>query len=250
VNTTAVVSRPTTGPTSGPDPLTGPITGRRSSPLRRFFGVVARPQSYRNLAYLLVGLPLGTLWFALLVTLLSTSVSLLVVALIGLPLLVGTWYAVRAGANVERVVADTLLDQPIPRAPLAGPPGNLWVRCKAMTGDRRRWRELGFLLARFPAGIATFTAAVTALAVPVLVAYTPIHGRYVDQDFGDWFWSSELEHFASTSAWSWLLVPLGLGLMFVAFHLLNALARACGRWAVAWLGDDQVGLPASVAPPR
>ena len=27
--------------------------------VRRFFGVVARPQSYRNIAYLLLGLPLG-----------------------------------------------------------------------------------------------------------------------------------------------------------------------------------------------
>ena len=33
---------------------------RDGSPLRRFFGVVAEPQSYRNLAYLLLGLPLGT----------------------------------------------------------------------------------------------------------------------------------------------------------------------------------------------
>jgi hypothetical protein len=66
------------------------------SPRRRFFGVVAQPQSYRNLAYLLLGLPLGTLWFSVLVTLASVSVSMLVVALLGIPLLIGTWYAVRA----------------------------------------------------------------------------------------------------------------------------------------------------------
>ena len=90
----------------------------------------------------------------------------------------------------------------------------------------------------------------TALAVPVLVASAPIHARYVGQDFGDWFWSSELEHFASRSPWSWLLVPLGVGLVFVAFHLLNALARACGRWAAAWLGEDVPVVPGPTAPPR
>src|SRR6186997_797838 len=78
---------------------------------RRFFGVVARPQTYRNIGYLLLGLPLGTLWFSILVTLTSVSVSMLVVALLGIPLLVASWYAVRAFANVERGVADVLLDE-------------------------------------------------------------------------------------------------------------------------------------------
>ena len=79
-----------------------PTEAARPWPLRRFFGVVARPQSYRNITYLLLGLPFATLWFGVLVTLASVSVSMLVVALLGIPLLVGTWYAVRAFANVER----------------------------------------------------------------------------------------------------------------------------------------------------
>jgi hypothetical protein len=44
-----------------------------------------------------------------------------------------------------------------------------------------------------------------------------------------------MEHVASSSPWSWLLVPIGLGLMIAVFHLLNALAKACGRWTAAWL---------------
>jgi hypothetical protein len=226
---TTIVPRPTTTLDAGP----------RTSPLRRFFGVVTRPQSYRNLGYLLLGLPLGTLWFAVLVSALSVSASLLVVALLGVPLLLGTWYVVRAFANVERGVANGLLDQDLPQAPLAsGHRGNLWVRLKALSRERDRWRELGLLLLRFPAGIATFTIAVTALAVPLIVAYAPFSARYVDDSFGDWFWSDELERFA-TSAWSWFLVPLGLGLLFVAFHLMNGLAKACGRWAAAWLDADK-----------
>jgi hypothetical protein len=27
-------------------------------------------------------------------------------------------------------------------------------------------------------------------------------------------------------------------MLFAAFHLLNALAKACGRWTAAWLGID------------
>ena len=210
------------------------------SPLRRFFGVVAQPQSYRNRAYLLLGLPLGTLWFSVLVTLASVSVSMLVVALLGIPLLIGTWYAVRAVANVERAVTSALLEQHLDQAPMAaGVSGNLWVRLRDMSRDRARWRELGYLMLRFPAGIATFTLAVTALTVPVITAYTPIYARFVDESFGDWFWSSELQDFASNSPWSWSLIPLGLALLFAAFHALNALSRACGAWTAAWLGGDR-----------
>jgi hypothetical protein len=210
-----------------------------SSPAGRFFGVAARAQSYRNIAYLLLGLPLGTLWFSVLVTVASVSVSMLVVALLGIPMLIGMWYAVRAFANVERSAANVLLGGHIAHAPVAaGVKGNLWVRLRAMSRDRDRWRELGYLMLRFPAGIATFTAATAALAAPLWVVWAPFHARLVDDHpFGDWAGSSRLEDL-TTSPWSWLLVPLGVALLFVAFHAMNALARACGRWTTAWLGRD------------
>jgi len=209
------------------------------TPVHRFFGVLTRPQSYRNIVYLLLGLPLGTLWFSVLVTVASVSVSMLVVALLGIPMLIGMWYAVRAFANVERAVAGGLLDTHVDQAPMAaGVSGNLWARFKGMSGDRARWREFGYLMLRFPAGIATFTLAVTALTVPVFVAYAPIYARYVDDSddaFGNWFWSTELHDFVGNNPWSWALIPAGIALLFAAFHGLNALARACGRWTAAWL---------------
>ena len=44
-----------------------------ASAVRRFFGVVARSRSYRSIAYLVLGLPLGTVWFTVLVTGLSLA---------------------------------------------------------------------------------------------------------------------------------------------------------------------------------
>jgi hypothetical protein len=217
--------------------LTKPTANARS-PLHRFFAVAARAQSYRNIAYLLLGLVLGTLWFSVLITVVATSASLIVVALLGIPMLYATWYVIRAFANVERYVADALLRQTIPMAPMAsGNRGNVWLRLKAMSREPARWRELWFLLLRFPVGIATFTAAVTLLATPLMIVYAPFHARYVEEiePFGNWFGSSELEDLAGGSAWSWLLVPLGVIALFGAFHALNALAKACGRWASSWL---------------
>lgn len=84
----------------------------------------------------------------------------------------------------------------------------MWVRLTSMSRKRARWRELGDLLLRFPVGVATVAVAVTAVATPAVVADARIHARYVDDSFGDWFWSTELEHFAARSPWSWFLVPL------------------------------------------
>ena len=68
----------------------------RNSQLRRWFGVVTAARTYRNLAFLLLGLPLGTLWFTLVVTGVTVSASMIVVALIGIPMLLGMWYVTRA----------------------------------------------------------------------------------------------------------------------------------------------------------
>jgi hypothetical protein len=203
-------------------------------PWRRFVSVVTQPASYRRIAYLLLGLPLGTLWFAVLVSAITTSISLLVVALVGIPMLWATWHAVRAFANVERHAVNVLLDRQVPTVPEAGGKGNVWVRLRSMTCQRDRWRELGYLFLRFPAGIATFTIAVVALTTPVTIALAPLQARIADHPFGDWALSSRMET-AAASPWSWLLVPLGAAMLVLAFHLLNRLADACGDLTAAWL---------------
>ena len=235
---TAITSHPTV-------PTNTPGISRRS-PMRRFFGVVAQGQSYRNVGYLLLGLALATVWLAVLVTALSVSLSLVVVALLGIPLLLGTWYVVRAFANVERGLANVLLGQHLRSAPMASRHrGNPWARLVAMSRERSRWRELAYLFVRIPVGIATFAIAVVALAVPLAIVWTPIHARQVD-DFGNWSGSSEL-HDVASSAWAWGLVPLGLGLVVVSMHLLNALARRCGRWSAGWLDIDRQRTGADLA---
>ena len=212
----------------------------RTPPVRRFLGVAVQPHSYRNIAYLLLGLPLGTAWFAVLISGLSVAISMLVVALLGIPMLMGIWYITRSFANVERGIANMLLGRHLPLMPIASPVhGNLWVRLRSMTSDRARWRELGYLVLRFPVGLATFTAAVTALTTPVMVAYAPFSARYDDNHpFGDWTLSSAMEDVAN-SPWSWFFVPLGLTMLITSFHLMNTLANACGRWTTAWLGVDE-----------
>ena len=223
---TTIVARPT----SRHDTSTG-----RTSPLRRFVGVVAQRDSYRNIAFLLIGLPLGTIWFTVLVSGVSVAVSLLVVVLLGIPMLLGLWYVTRSFANVERRVTNALMGTRLPRSPMNSPRGNVWVRLRSMAHDGNRWRELGYLMLRFPLGVVTFTAAATAIATPFLMAYARSWLATDEQPFGDWALSSRMEDVASGSPWSWLLVPFGLVMLVVSFHVMNVLAGVCRRIATALL---------------
>jgi hypothetical protein len=209
-------------------------TAAERSPMRRFFGVVGQAQSYRNIGYLMLGLVLATAWFTLLVTALSVSLSLVVVALLGIPLLLGTWYAVRAFANIERGLANVLLGTNLSPAPMASRQrGNVWERLVGMSRERSRWREFAYLFVRIPVGIATFVITIVALAVPHALMWAPIEAHRVD-DVGTWSGSAEL-HDAASSPWAWSLIPLGLGLLVVSIHLLNGLAGRCGRWTAGQL---------------
>jgi hypothetical protein len=48
-----------------------------------------------------------------------------------------------------------------------------------------------------------------------------------------------MDDVATTPIWSWLLVPLGAVMLIGSLHLLNLLARACGRFATTGLAGDR-----------
>lgn len=213
------------------------ITGGRTS----FFGVIAKPQTYRNIVYLLLGLPLGIVYFTVLVTGVSVGLSMLVVALTGIPILIGLWYVVRGFMRFERGLAVGLLDVDI--APLSPTPtwtGGLWQQFKALMRHKPTWLGVQYLLLRFPAGIATFVVAVTLIATSLSLAFAPTYMWTSD----DLTWAGrEIDPFP----WSFALIPIGFVLVFVSLHLMNALASGCGRWARSSLGGS---LPPPLSEPR
>jgi hypothetical protein len=189
------------------------------------FGVIAEPASYRNILYLLLGLPLGTLYFTVIVTGLSLGVGIMVLALLGIPLLIGLWYLNRAFMRVERGLAVGLLGEQIdPVPPTPAWPGGLWRHFKAVIADRYGWKGMLYLLLRFPVGIFTFTLAVTLVSTSLGLTFAPTY-----------MWTgTDIEWFGTTVdpyPWSFALVPIGIALTFVSLHAMNALAGACGRWA-------------------
>ena len=129
-------------------------------------GPYSEPRTYRIVVYLLVGLGMGILDFTLLVTGFSLGLGLMV-TIIGIPVLVGTFLVARGLAILERRLAVALLDAPMPRRLPAFPEGRgvLWRRLRSLARSQRTWSEIAFLMLRLPLGILDFTFIVTVIAL-------------------------------------------------------------------------------------
>jgi hypothetical protein len=179
-----------------------------------------------TLLHNLLGLPLGTAYFVWLVSALALGAGL-AITLIGIPILTLVLAGVRPLAAAERGMANALLGAGIPAAPLTAGGDGVLGRAKAYWTDGATWRGLAYLLARFPAGLVTFTVAVAAygiaaslIAAPVLA---PVDGDA--WDFGAWHVDTVIEGLA--------LVPAGLLTLVAAGWIsegMGAASRELARW--------------------
>jgi hypothetical protein len=201
-----------------------------SAPADGWLRAAVRPLASRRggttLLHHLLGLPLGVAYFVWLVTGLSLGAGL-IITVIGIPILTLVLASVRPIAAAERGLANALLGAEIPRAPLA-PTGEGWLgKLKAYWTDGRTWRGVTYLLARFPAGLATFTVAVvsygtaaTLLAAPIIAA-SDADGMGV----GPWEANTVLEGLA--------MVPFGVLALVAAAWIsfgMGAASRELARW--------------------
>jgi signal transduction histidine kinase len=194
--------------------------------------LAARPvrlETWAELAYLLLGLPVGIVTFTVVVTGAATGVSLLV-TLVGIPVLVATAYADRGLAWVERRRAALVLGRPIPdprrRAP-ERPGAVAWL--KALAVDPHTWKEAAWMIALLAVGLVGFVVAVVLWAVALWAVTFPFywwalpHGALPQVAGGDGF---------ALDTW-----PLALAVGAIGLALL-----ALAPWACALLAHGQARL--------
>jgi hypothetical protein len=192
-----------------------------------FFGVIGRPRSYLNALYLLLAMPLGTVYFTVVVTGISLGISLMVVALVGVPILIALWYVVHVFMQLERALAAGLVGVSAPPVdPLPAWPGGLWKHFKNFMRHAPSWKALLYFVLRFPVAVVVFTVAVTLISVSLGMAFAPVY-----------MWASDSVTWGDRTIdpfWpSFALVPIGVILVPVSLHVMNALAKGCARWS-AW----------------
>ena len=145
----------------------------------------------------LLGLPLGIAYFTWFVTGLATGLGL-AITLIGIPLLTLVLASVRPLLAAERSLSNSLLGTDIPASTLAPQGEGFLGTLKAYWTDGATWRGMGYLLARFPAGLATFTVAVTAYATAGYLIVAPIIAPFDGMELG--FWEPDTSSRASRSS--------------------------------------------------
>ena len=211
----------------------------------QFVGVVANPQSYINILYLFLSFPLGIAYFVFLVTGISVGFGLLVIWA-GVPILAlvlaGSWVL----SQLERVLAVRLLKEDIPpmaRKNASGQGENrdsslstgerlfigAWRRLKVHLANRLTWTGMFYLFLKFPAGIASFTIAVTLISVTFSLLGAPFY-YWVDDGLDMGIWQVDM-------LWEALILTLaGIPMVFISLHLMNGAAFLSGRLARVMLG--------------
>lgn len=200
----------------------------------RLVGVVARPQTYKNLAYLLVTLPLAIVYASVLTVGFAFGLILSVV-LVGLAVLLGVVIAARGLAGIERWLANALLSVEL-RTPDDVSAGDGPIEsARGYLEAPSTWRGLGFLSVKFYVGIVGIVLVVflvealqlllAPLRYPARIEFAEVNGEPVT-----WTIQSLPE--------SLLAAVVGLVGIFVVLHLINGFAYVVCRIAEALLGED------------
>ncbi len=183
-------------------------------------------QLLRDSGYVLFGLPLALVGFVLAVVGISLSAGLLVTTL-GLPVLAGTLYAVRALADVERFRLPAVLHQPRVRPVYRTPePGvGFWRRVLVPMRDLQSWLDLLHALGKLLAALPTF---VVLLVWWALALAGTLYGAYdwaIPRGPGDQDLSQLLGMGDGPGPRIFLNTAIGVFALFT----LPLVARACAR---------------------
>jgi Putative sensor len=172
-----------------------------------------------DIAYLVLGLPIGIATFTVAVTGVSLAAGLLI-TLVGIPILMATLLACRGFAAVERARASFVLGEPVHAPERTWKRETVWETTKAVLGDPGGWRDLAWAVVLMPIGIATFTIAVSVWSVALACLTSPLWYWALPDDSND-----TIALLDSTSpGWSALRVLIGLVLVPLAIAICRGTA--------------------------
>jgi len=137
------------------------------------------PRSWLAMISHLAGLFMGLAVLVVIVTGLSLGFSLLVLALVGLPILGLTLRAATLYAVAERARLDLMLGVRIPAWPAESRAGYRWgiiPRWRALT-ERATWGEIGYGLLRLPFSAVAATLSLAAWAAGLVLLTLPLYNR-------------------------------------------------------------------------
>lgn len=199
---------------------------------------VTDPQTYRNVGFLLLRLPLGTAYFTVFVTglVLGASLTPLVVGIpiVGVVLGFGSYVGVFEARILNRFLGTNLTCSPA-HDPMEEP---LVPYVKATLTDPRSYFLVGYFLVSMFVGIGTFTVVVVVFTLGIALAVAPIayplpfvqyEAPQVDWAGGTVVIDTVPEALAASA--------VGVIVLLVGIYVSNALAAGHARMTAAVLSD-------------
>jgi signal transduction histidine kinase len=204
----------TEGATAAP-PVERPAAARGASAL----GDLVGPDAWLTTSHLLLGLWVGLVSFIPIVVLLSLSLGLTPVFLIGVPLLGLTLWLSRLLARFERIRFDLTLGVRIPDSQPRRLPGSIVQRFRVRASSSASWREVGYHLLRLPLGAVEFALTIALWTVPIGLLTLPIYNWALPNGGAAFGFGITVR-----SWWSTVLVAvLGLALLLLSPRLVRYL---------------------------
>jgi signal transduction histidine kinase len=195
------------------------------------------PRTWLAMTSHLAGLFTGLAAMVVFITGLSLGASLLVLALVGLPILGLTLRAAEWFAAAERARIALMLGVRVPAWPAVARAGYRWgiVPRWRMFTERATWGEVGYGLLRFPVSAVTATLSVSAWAAGLVLVALPVYNRYLPAG------GAEIGNTVLRGAgWMAASAVLGLILLLAAPQLTRGLATAdaaLSRWLLGPRSD-------------
>ncbi|MDP2233884.1 MAG: sensor domain-containing protein, partial [Actinomycetota bacterium] len=206
-----------------------PVSDR--GPIGRFFGVLADPEAWGALLYMLLAFVTGIVYFTVVVTGISLSLGLLVL-IIGVPVALLFLAVVRAVSLAEGRMVEGLLGVRMPRRPrLVGAQGDIFTRIKSWVTDYRTWTTMFYMVMQLPLGITYFTVLVSGFSLSAALIAAPFVQVFFDQaPITTWEYAYYIE------TWAMPLFVIG-GALFavVMLWLSKGVGRVHGAYAKALL---------------
>jgi signal transduction histidine kinase len=139
------------------------------------------PRTWLAMTSHLAGLFMGLLVMLVVVTGLSLGFSLLVLALVGLPLIGVTLRLADWFAAAERARIGLMLGARIPAWPAGSRAGYRWYvvpRWRMLT-ERATWGEIGYSLLRLPVSAVAATLSISAWSAGVVLLTLPLYNKHL-----------------------------------------------------------------------
>lgn len=142
-------------------------------PLKKVLGSPLQFQTYKNLLYLTIMFPLGTVYFSIIMFGFFTGVPLLAIG-IGLPIVLFLFGVVVELAILERHLVDTLLNVDIP-TPDPDTDGSRWERAKRLVTASQTWKGVAYLLSEFVYGTIAFGVLASGITTSASFLLAPLY---------------------------------------------------------------------------